>query len=179
MKKTLPALALSLALAFTMSACSDNGTVEKGGAESSAAETSAAAESTAEASNELQFGDKYTYENGVSLAISKPEAFKPSETGLMLLSDPDGKDFVSFDVTIVNGSDEAYDPNLTNFTASSDGEEAEQIFDTDNKLNGSPSTTVKPGKSVKFKIGFAVADKGDITMDASPGMEYSSKTFMN
>jgi len=177
LKKTLPALALSLALAFTMSACSDNGTVEKGGAESSAAETSAAAESTAEASNELQFGDKYTYENGVSLSISKPADYTPSESAAIM--GDTGNDAVVFDVTIHNGSGEDYDPSLAYFTASSDGEEAEQIFDSAKKVGDSPTTTVKDGKSIKFKIAFGVADKSDITMDATAGMEYSSKTFTN
>lgn len=97
----------------------------------------------------------------------------------MLVTEPEGKKFVTFDVTIANNSDEAYDPTLANFTASSAGEEAEQIFDTEKKLSGSPNTTVKAGKTVKFKIGFAVIDKKDITLDASPGFEYDTKTFEN
>ena len=177
--KKLASLAIAATLAISLSACSDSGEIEKGGAEKPAAKSSPTVEPAAEDNKELQFGDKYTYENGVSLSISKPVEFKPSEAGLMIVTDPKGKKFVAFDVTIANGSEEDYDPTLATFTASSGGEEAEAVFDTENKLSGSPSTTVKIGKTVKFKVGFAVTDEKDITMDAAPGFEYGTKTFEN
>lgn len=176
MKKTVSVLTLAVALAFGLSACSDNGTVEKGGAETSA--TTEATETTAAAaeSSELQFGDKYTYENGVSLSITKPAEYTPSEYAIGISNSHEP---VVFEVTIENNSGEDYDPSMSYFTASSGGEESEQIFDSENGLDGGPTTTVKNGKSIKFKIGFSVADPSDITMDASADMFGDTKTFVN
>ena len=180
MNKSIAILGLISAASLALVGCSDSGTVEKGGAStasSTAAATTQDAEpaSEAEDSKELQFGDKYTWENGLSLSISKPEAFKPSSYAIK----GDTGKHVIMTVVIENGTGEDYDPVLSSFTASSSGEESEGVFDDANKLNGSPDTTVKAGKSIKFKIGFSVADPKDITLDASPGFEYQSKTFQN
>ncbi|CBT75432.1 MULTISPECIES: DUF4352 domain-containing protein [Glutamicibacter] len=175
MKKLAP-LAAAAALALSLTACS--GEIEKGGAEPAASSEATKESATTEQVETLQFGDKYTWTNGVSMAISKPKKFELSEVGKMVVTNEDAN-FVSFDVVVENGSEEDFDPVMIHFTASSDGEEAEAVFDTDNKLDGPPQTTIKPGKSAKFKIGFGVADPKDITMDASAGMEYSTQTFAN
>lgn len=177
MKKTLSIFALIAAGSLALSGCAESGTVEKGGAANTSSASSAPADKPAEQAAEKsdpQFGDKFVFDDGLALSITKPEAFKPSEYAMT----GEGK-HVIMTVTLDNGTSEDYKPSLAHFTASSGGEEAEQIFDSQNKLDGGPSTTVKPGKSVKFKIGFSVADVKDITLDASPGFDHKSITFVN
>jgi hypothetical protein len=64
-------------------------------------------------------------------------------------------------------------------TASSGEEEAEEIFDTDNGLEGSPMTSVRDGKNIKFDIGFRVTDPKDVTLEVSPGFDYDSAIWSN
>lgn len=51
------------------------------------------------------------------------------------------------------------------------------IIDSAQNVMGSPTTTVPAGRSVEFKLGFAVADPDDIIMDVTPGFEYDSATY--
>ncbi|MFL6177316.1 MAG: hypothetical protein ACJ715_11755, partial [Ornithinibacter sp.] len=64
-------------------------------------------------------------------------------------------------------------------TVSSGDAESEQIFDSEKGIEGSPSTKVRPGKTVKFDIAYMVLKPADITMDVSPGFDYNDATFTN
>jgi hypothetical protein len=133
-----------------------------------------AAEATEAAKTTFTFGETATFE-GLTLGISKPEAFTPSEyaaTG----SQPNN---VKFTVTITNTGDEGYDPALTFLTASSASQEASEVFDTEGGLSGAPMTTILPGASTSYVVGFNVADPAQIVMDATSGFEYETTTWTN
>ena len=178
MKKSLSILAIAAVAALSMAACSDGGTVEKGGAaaasQSQEAKVSESAPAETAKASDPEFGDAYTWENGLKVAISTPKSFKPSEYAS---AEGEGKPLV-FTVTITNGTKEDFDPALFSTTASSDGAEATSIFDSAKGVEP-PMTSVKPGKTVTFKIGFTVLNAKDITMDVSPGFEYEAKTFVS
>ncbi|RKW71731.1 DUF1942 domain-containing protein [Galactobacter caseinivorans] len=181
MKKVISISAVAL-VALSLTACSDpsGGTVEKSGADN-ASQSQAAKDSTTSAapeagseSSDPKLGDAYTWENGMKIAVSKPKKFKPSEYAM---ADVQGKPQV-FTVTVTNGTEEDFKPVILSLSASSGGSEAEQIFDSSQGVE-MPTTTVKPGKTVTYKVAFDVEDPDDITMDVSPGFEYDSKTFVS
>jgi hypothetical protein len=119
------------------------------------------------------FGETYTYDDGLAVTVSAPEEFTPSEWSIG--ADGDGTP-VKFDITIENGSGETFDPTLVYATVASDGVESEGIYD--DEIGSSPSTSVRPGKSVTYTVGYMVADPSDIQMDYSAGaFEYSDITF--
>lgn len=132
------------------------------------------AEPEPEAANPV-FGETYTWENGLSVTVSQPEPFEPSEYAAV----GDGDNHISFDVTIVNGTGENYDPAIFNTTMQSGNTEASQIFDSESGLGGSPSTTLLADREAIFTVGYTVADPDDLVLDLSPGFEYENVVFTN
>ena len=120
------------------------------------------------------FGETWEYTDGVAVTVSAPRPYEPSDTAFPV----DAEAYVVFDVTIVNGSDEAYEP-LVITTMQSGNTEAEQVFDSANGLGGPPSTTVLPGREVTFPVGFAVADPGDLVLEITPGFEYQPAIYVS
>lgn len=114
-------------------------------------------------------------ENGVSISVSEPTEYTPSDSAMGQI---DGYDNVVFEFVLTNNSEERYEPALRN-TASSAGEEASTIFDTEKGVEFPPSTVVLPGKSVKWQEAFSLADPSDITLQVSFGFTYDSPVFTN
>lgn len=117
-----------------------------------------------------KFGEAYTYPDGLSISISEPEEFQPSEYAAV---DETAASYVRFTVTVDNGTDTEFDPTLVLVTASSAEHESEQVFDIDQKLGGSPSTTVLPGNKVSFDVGFGVQDASDLLVSVTPNDDWS------
>ncbi len=116
------------------------------------------------------FGDTYTYDDGLSVTISQPEEFTPSETAF------GGEEFdthLQFEVTIENETGEDYNPDLSHISASSGGQEGDAVFDSSQGLDSPPSTTLLDGQSTSYSVGFGVNDAEDVTV------EYSSIDFEN
>lgn len=179
MQKKLIALA---AAALTLGACSGIPASESA-ATSGANRPSASSESPTSSAPEpapeetgpevLAFGKTVTYDNGVSLTVTKDGTFTPSEYAVV----EGAEAYVKFTVTVVNGSDKPFDPVLIYATVQSTNVEAEAVFDMDNGLEGPSSTQVLPGRETTFPIGFGVADPKDIVMEIAPGFEYGSTIF--
>lgn len=173
-----PLLALTAACSSTSGEVTD--TAAQGSNRPSA---SAAAQEPAEStkpspsptkSTTAKFGQSFEFENGISMTVSAPEPYTRDEYAS---GGEDAAAHLAFTVTIVNGSDANYDPSLFYATVQSGNTEAEQIFDSANGLNGSPSTAVLPGRETTFKIGFGVADPADLVMEVAPGFEYDAAIF--
>lgn len=101
---------------------------------------------------------------GLSLSVSTPTEYNPSE------SSAGGDTFdaaVTFEVTIENTGETPYDPSLFYSTLASGGVEGEEIFDSANGLNGSPSTPILPGASITFPVGYGLSDPSDITLQTT------------
>lgn len=130
-----------------------------------------AMETTVEAAEEVatteapsenpKFGQKATWSDGVSVTVSEPSDFTPSEYAAGVT----GGTPKLFEVTIENGSQKNVDPQMFFFSAQSGSQEASEIYDTEQGLDMTPTTTLLPGKSVNFKIAFDLADPSDITME--------------
>lgn len=131
---------------------------EAGGAQS--AQTKETTKGTA-----ARFGEAYVYQDGLSVTVSAPKAFEPSEYAA---GTDKFKHFVSFDVRIVNKTGKPWDPSLFSATVQSDNEEGDQVFDEE--LEGAPQTKLLNGREVKFTVAFGVANPKDIVMEVNPDM---------
>lgn len=147
----------------------ENGTDEEDFAEEDEEAEEAADDADADTvSDRPTFGDTYTYDDGLSVTISQPEEFSPSETA------SGGEEFdahLQFEVTIENEAGEDYQPDLSHISASSGGQEGEAVFDNAQGLDSPPSTTLLDGQSTSYSVGFGVSDADDVTV------EYSSIDF--
>jgi len=114
----------------------------------------------------------------VSLSVSAPSAFTPSESALGAVP---GQAMVVFTFVLTNGSDAALDPMVFP-TASSGGTEAELIYDSGNALgivSNGPTTSLLPGQVVQWYVAFSVVDVNDITLEASPSFAHQNVIFTN
>jgi len=178
---SLSASTLALALAaFTLTSCSAPATGTSGEPapsmsevqETAAADAAAAPAAEPESTlNKLpKFGETVTFD-GLSVGVSAPEAFSPSQYAF----GADQAANVKFTVTLTNTGSEGYDPVLTFISASSGQQEATQIFDE--ALMGAPTTTILPGQAVSYQVGFSVADPAQIVLDVTGGFDYETVTY--
>lgn len=122
------------------------------------------------------FGETYTYEDGVTITVSAPAAYTPTEYA----AGADQANNVTFTFTITNGSKE----NLDAFTypqITSGGVEASMIFDNNDAVSGSaPSSTVLPGQSLTWTSAYSVADLNKLQVEVSPAsFAYDDAIFTN
>lgn len=136
------------------------------------AEESPAAEEAGDGTQ--KFGDSYKYEDGLTVTVSKPAKFKPSDVSFV--SKPQ-KNYRQFTITVVNKTGKPYDPSMFTASLQSGNEEMEEIFDSAKGFEGSPTTKVLNGRETKFKIGFGAADPADMVLEVAPGFEYESAIF--
>jgi len=118
-----------------------------------------------------KFGQSFTWEDGVTVTVSAPKVFKPTD----IAAGTEGyKHFVMFTVVLVNKTGQPIDPSQIYYTAQSADNEASAIFDTDLGLEGAPETTLLNGRQTKFKIGFGVLNTKDVVLELTPGPQYNS-----
>ena len=125
----------------------------------------------------LAFGRSYTWDDGVTVTVGKPQKFMPSEFAVV----EKAKDYLRFTVTVVNKSNKPVDLGLTYISVQSRNQEADHVFDSPTGLNGPPDTKVSKGRESQFHIGFGVADARDLVMEVAlhdnsgrPGLLYST-----
>ena len=110
----------------------------------------------------LAFGQSYTWDDGVTLTVSKGKKFKP---GKYSAGGEKAEDYLKYSITVVNKSTKPLDLALTYITVQSDNKEAEQVFDSSNDLEGSPSTKLLKGRESEWDVGFGVANSRDVVME--------------
>jgi hypothetical protein len=111
----------------------------------------------------LQFGRSYTWDDGVTLTVGKPQSFTPSEFAVVKKS----RRYVKFTVTVVNKSKKPIDLGLTYISVQSDNKEADHVFDFPTGLQGPPDAKVPKGSRSQFRVGFGVADPKDMIMEVA------------
>lgn len=171
---TIIVLAVIVALVIIFTGCST--------APTATPDTNASAAATPEEEPAVEentnpaFGDVVTFENGVSLSVSQPAEYSPSDTA----SGPvEGQQSTVFEFVVTNNSKENFDPTLVYATASSGGVEADGIFDVEKSVGFPPSTAVLPGQTVKWLQAFSFVDPAAITLEVSVGFEYDSIIYTN
>ena len=174
--------ALTVVLATLFAGCSSTGgstdaDPPKGSnADSSTpATTDEPADDASEEPASPKFGQAFTWDDGLTLKVSRPKPFKPSEYAATT-----GKgQAIRFTFTVVNKTKKAYDPTLFYATLQSGNSEANEVFDSENGLEGSPQTKVLPGRETKFDMGWTTKNPKDLVLEVSPdaGIEYESVIF--
>ena len=107
-----------------------------------------------------KFGSTATWPDGVSLTISKPQPFKPSEHAAGV----DGvRKFAVVEVTLSNGSSAPIEASNALLRATSGNGEAGTVFDGDRSTL--PTSRVLPGKSLKWRQAFGQPG-GDLVVTA-------------
>jgi hypothetical protein len=113
------------------------------------------------------FGQRVTFDDGVAVEVTAPQAFEPSRYAFGNERDR----AVSFEVTVVNGSDQPLDTVMAIVRATHDGRDAPLIFDAEKGMSGAPQGTVLPGKSITFPVAVSVGkDAGDLQIEVRPGI---------
>jgi hypothetical protein len=74
----------------------------------------------------LAFGKSYTWDDGITVTVGKPEKFMPSEFAVVEKT----KDYLRFTVTVVNKSNKPVDLGLTYISVQSRNQEADHVFDS-------------------------------------------------
>ncbi|MEN3121152.1 hypothetical protein [Janibacter sp. LM] len=120
----------------------------------------------------LKLGSSFTYSDGLQLTLSKPTQFTPSEWAA-----PSSDPGLIFTVTMMNGTGAKFDPTLNSITAQIGNEEAEQIFDSENGLDGGPSTSILPGREVTYKAAFVGTDTKNLVVEIAPDWDHGALTF--
>jgi hypothetical protein len=120
------------------------------------------------------FGDAFEWNNDLRITVSAPSPYTPTDSAVGGEGAPAA---VRLEVTVTNGSDAEYDPAEFFATAQSGSAEAEEIYDGAGGLDGAPYTTVPPGGSITFPIGFGVTDPADLVVQISPGFDYDVALF--
>lgn len=176
-------LVLSLALMTVLSACGSTEAVASDPKASAASVDEPATEETPPAVNDFvkQFGDVVTYKDGVSISVSAPTPFTPSNLDYFPLAE--GETAVVFKVVLTNNSTEPLEPGAI-AQANSGGKPATYLADAGNPEYGDiglfPTTTVLPGQTLEWYTGFGVADVNDITLEIAPApIEYDNAIFTN
>lgn len=122
------------------------------------------------------FGETITFSDGLSLSVSTPSDYVPSDTSVGAV---EGQASVVYEFVITNGTAENFDPTLVLATASSAGTEAEGIFDVGNNIGFPPNTAVIPGATIKWQQAFSVADPANVTMEVTVGFTHDPAIFVS
>ena len=101
------------------------------------------------------------------MTVSAPTAYTP---GTHAVAGEGAAHYAKVTVTIKNGSAQQFDPTMAHLTASSGGQEGDQVYD--GKVGASPDTTVLPGKTINWDVAFGAQSLDDLTIEGSPGFDY-------
>lgn len=176
---------LALAFLFIITGCTTTEAVAADPKASAATveEDTVTAEVEPPAIDELvkQFGDVVTYKDGVSISVSAPTPFTPSNLDYFPLAE--GETAVILKVVLTNNSDKPFEPSAL-AQANSGGKPATYLSDYANpeygNVGGFPTTSILPGQTLEWFVGFGVADPADITLEISPTpFEYDNAIFTN
>jgi len=121
------------------------------------------------------FGESYTYENGLTVTVSPPQPYAPSDSAAV--GEPAPPNSVVFDITVTNGTQTNYDPAAFMATMQSGSTEGQQVFDSANGIGGTPTTTLLPGRESQFRVAFGATDPNDLVLEVAPGFDYESAIF--
>jgi len=173
-------LAVLFMLAFLLSGCAVTPKAEAVDPQASQAAAPAPAPDTLEPPAEedngvLAFGETVTWDNNVSLSVSVPAPYTPTEYAAGTV---EGQSVVAFEFVLTNNSGENYEPFVYG-TATSGGVEAPGVFDTSNGMSLPPTTVLLDGQTIKWTQAFSVADPANITMQVSAGFEYDDAIYTN
>ena len=126
---------------------------------------------------ELSFGETTAWGDGVSMTVSGPEPFTPSDVAI----GADQAENLVFTLTITNDSSENVQPVVLSRLESGDAE-VTRIFDVaaeGGQVGIPPTTAIPPGDSITWREAWSVDDPDSLTMRTAPSFAYEDAIFTN
>lgn len=124
------------------------------------------------------WGERYTWENGLSVDIAAPVACTPGQYS----APPNITRAVKFKVTITNGTSAAFETALLSLgnDAQFNGQKAERIFDSNGGCDSTLDTaTVLPGKTYTYDVAYSVgAQPGEMQLVFEPSFNSDKAAFV-
>lgn len=159
--------ALVAAVVMVLSGCaSTGGSVDESEPEGSNAGGSSEGGGEAEAKPDPTFGQTYTWPGGLSVRVSRPKPFTPSQSAVF----DRAPNYREFEVTLVNKSKARIDPAGVFLTVQSGDQEMTEVFDSEKGLNGSPSTPLLAGRQARWRTAFGIQNPRDIVLQLNPNV---------
>jgi hypothetical protein len=125
-------------------------------------------------SENMRIGQRYQYKDGLTVSVSRPVKFRPSE-------DAQGGEGVSikFVVTYTNSSSSSFDPSHVSMRVLSGGVEGHDVYDPSNGLKGEWNTDPLPsGRSRQYVVGFSALDPTEVQITIMTSLDkYEAVTF--
>lgn len=173
---TVVAVCTLMVMAFILTGCSATPQADAVDAEASqAAAPDTVAPPAPEDDGINAFGETVTWDDNVSISVSAPAPFTPSEYAA---GSVEGHTSLLFEFVLTNNSDENFEPLVWN-TATSGGVEAPGIFDTAAGISFPPTTVLLPGQTIKWNQAYSVLDPANITMQVSAGILHDDAIYTN
>lgn len=150
----LAAACVLLAVLSLIAACGLNAAGEAADPASSSAAPSGSGAAPASPTAPA-FGRPYAYPDGLSVTVSRPKAFTPSSTAT-----PRVDHAVSFEITVLNGSDRPYQLSAITLSAAVNGEPSQELIDSAQGYTGlaDANTDVPPSRKLTLLLAFGSAD---------------------
>ncbi len=121
-----------------------------------------------------KFGESFSWDDGVTVTISKPRTYKPTED--VMFQDKVSQTFIVMDVVLKNGSKEALPSDQFFLRAKTGSREAMQVMDRGAGVT-QPKDIVQPGKEATWKIAFGVDSGQPFVLDAHYQFNRQGITF--
>lgn len=160
--------ALVAAVMMVLSGCaSTSGSVDESDPEgSNAGGSSEGGGGEAEAKPDPKFGQTYTWPGGLSVRVSRPKPFAPSEYA----SFDKAPNYREFEITLINKTGAKVDGSIVYLTVQSGDQEMTEVFDSEKGLNGTPSTPLLDGRQARWRTAFGVKNPRDIVLQFNPNV---------
>ena len=149
----------------------DDSTSTATGDDSATGESTAEPE-TGDGSSGPALGETFEYDDGLVVSVSGPELFMPSATATM---GPE-PNYISFTVTVVNGTETEFSPLDVTVTVASGGGQGGDVLDPDSGI-GAPEEAIAPGEEASWELAFGVLDGEDVAVSVQPGIDREPVTF--
>lgn len=131
---------------------------------------------TEDDSGELGFGETFAYDDGVKVTVAEPAPYQP---GPYAAGHTQGHKALTVRITVVNGSDETADLDLTTVTfKDADGAEADKVFDGD--LPRELAGKLAPGKqsAATYAVSLPADAAHTLEVQVEPGfLQYDNATW--
>ena len=166
---------VSAAAGLLLTGCSGTGgtVTATGGGQGSGSASPSPADASSSAANPT-FGQTYSYDDGLKVTVSRPKKVTPSDSAVATRQWPA---YVSFTVTLTNGTKQNYDPTLFTTSLQSGTTEGGQVFDSAQGIEGAPTTPLLPGRQLRFSLGYGVQDPSDLVLQVTPGFDRQPVIF--
>ncbi len=123
---------------------------------------------TAGVGNTARFGQYLTWDNGISVAVSKARPFIPGGVAFVF-DNKEAAYYVMFTVRVVNGSAGGFDALNIDVHAFQDGRELDGFVDLDNGLGIGPEVwLMQDGGAGQLEFGYGVTRLDGVTLQVRP-----------